>query len=147
MKNILVAIGQAKDADKLITQAVKFASYSKGKIWIIHVATPDPDSLIGRESGPQFVYDQRAENRKKEAAFIQQLAQDIKKKYDIEAESILVQGAVSKVIREKVEKFNIDLVIAGHRKKDFLYELFTANNKKDLVDELKIPLLAVPLSS
>lgn len=145
MENILVAIGQAKDADKLIAQAVKFATYSKGKIWIIHVATPDPDSLIGREAGPQFIYDQRAENRKKEAAFIQQLAQDIREKYGIEAESILVQGAVSKVIREKTEKYNIDLVIAGHRRKDFIYNLFTANNKKDLVDELKIPLLAVPL--
>jgi len=145
MENILVAIGQTKDADKLIAQAVKFATYSKGKIWIIHVATPDPDSLIGREAGPQFIYDQRAENRKKEAAFIQQLAQDIREKYGIEAESILVQGAVSKVIREKTEKYNIDLVIAGHRRKDFLYNLFTANNKKDLVDELKIPLLAVPL--
>lgn len=145
MENILVAIGQTKDADKLITQAVKFASYSNGKIWIIHVATPDPDTLIARESGPQFIYDQRAENRKKEAAFIEKLAQDITKNYHIEAESILVQGAVSKVIREKVDKFNIDLVIAGHRKKDFLYSLFTANNKKDLVDELNIPLLAVPL--
>lgn len=145
MKNILVAIGQTKDADKLIQQAIKFATFSNGKIWIIHVASPDPDSLIGRESGPQFIYDQRAENRKKEAAFIQQLAQDITKKHGIEAEGILVQGAVSKVIRDKVDKLNIDLVIAGHRRKDFLYSLFTANNKKDLVDELKIPLLAVPL--
>lgn len=145
MKNILVAIGQTKDAEKLIAQAVKFASYSNGKIWIIHVATPDPDSLIGRESGPQFIYDQRAENRKKEAAFIQNLAQAITQNHNIEAESILVQGAVSKVIREKVDKFNIDLVIAGHRRKDFLYNLFTANNKKDLVDELNVPLLAVPL--
>lgn len=145
MKNILVAIGQTKDADKLIQQAIKFATFSNGKIWIIHVATPDPDSLIGRESGPQFIYDQRAENRKNEAAFIQQLAQDITKKHGIEAEGILVQGAVSKVIRDKVDKLNIDLVIAGHRRKDFLYSLFTANNKKDLVDELKIPLLAVPL--
>jgi len=145
MENILVAIGQTKDAEKLIEQAVKFASYSKGKIWIIHVATPDPDSLIGREAGPQFIYDQRAENRKKEASFIQQCAQEIREKHHIDAEGILVQGTVATVIREKVDKYNIDLVIAGHRRKDFLYNLFTANNKKDLVDELKIPLLAVPL--
>src|SRR5690606_11510524 len=97
MENILVAIGQTKDADKLIAKAVKLASYSNGKIWIIHVATPDPDTLIGRESGPQFIYDQRAENRKKEEAFIQKLAQDITENHHIEAESILVQGAVSKV--------------------------------------------------
>ncbi|WP_417363550.1 universal stress protein [Galbibacter sp.] len=145
MENILVAIGQTKDAEKLIPQAVKFAKYSNGKIWIIHVAIPDPDSLIGREAGPQFIYDQRAENRKKEAAFIQECAQIIRDEYGIEAEAILVQGAVSTVLREKVDKLNIDLVIAGHRKKDFIYNLFTANNKKDLVDELKVPLLAVPL--
>src|SRR5690606_3695564 len=139
MENTLVAIGQTKDADKLITQAVKFASYSNGKIWIIHVATPDPDTLIARESGPQFIYDQRAEYRIKDVAVTEKFAQDITKNYHIVAESILVQGAVSKVIREKVDKFNIDLAIAGHRIKDSLYSLLNANNKKDLVDELNIP--------
>ncbi len=145
MKNILVAIGQIKDAEKLIPQAIQLASYTNGKIWVIHVATPDPDSLIGRESGPQYVYDQRAENRKKEAAFIQQCAAQIKEDHGIDAEGILVQGVVSTVIRKKVDELNIDLVIAGHRKRDFIYNLFTANKKKDLVDELKVPLLAVPL--
>lgn len=145
MKNILVAIGQIKDAEKLIPQAIQLASYTNGKIWVIHVATPDPDSLIGRESGPQYVYDQRAENRKKEAAFIQQCAAQIKENHRIDAEGILVQGVVSTVIRKKVDELNIDLVIAGHRKRDFIYNLFTANKKKDLVDELKVPLLAVPL--
>lgn len=145
MKNILVAIGQIKDAEKLIPQAIQLASYTNGKIWVIHVATPDPDSLIGRESGPQYVYDQRAENRKKEAAFIQQCAAQIKENHGIDAEGILVQGVVSTVIRKKVDELNIDLVIAGHRKRDFIYNLFTANKKKDLVDELKVPLLAVPL--
>src|SRR5690554_6578266 len=145
MKNILVAIGQIKDAEKLIPQAIQLASYTNGKIWVIHDATPDPDSLIGRESGPQYVYDQRAENRKKEAAFIQQCAAQIKEDHGIDAEGILVQGVVSTVIRKKVDELNIDLVIAGHRKRDFIYNLFTANKKKDLVDELKVPLLAVPL--
>jgi hypothetical protein len=44
-----------------------------------------------------------------------------------------------------VEDRNIDLVVAGHKKKNFFYDLFNENKKKDLIDELKIPLLAVPI--
>jgi len=57
----------------------------------------------------------------------------------------LVKGSLVKTIKKKVDENNIDLIIAGHQRKNFLYEMFTTNKKKDLIDELKIPLLAVPL--
>ena len=145
MKNILVAISQPKDAKQLISQAVKIAQDTGGKLWIVHVTEADPDDFLAREAGPQYVYDKRAETRKKATSFVNERAREISPEYSISAEGLIIQGAVAKTIKETVEKYNIDLVVAGHRKKDFLYSLFTANRKKDLVDELKIPLLAVPL--
>ena len=146
MRNILVAIGNPQHADPLIAEAVKLANLTDGKIWILHVTAPDPDDFLARESGPQFVYDKRSEERKKEASFVKQRAEEIVKDHNIPAEGFLVEGAVATAIKKKVEEHKIDLVVAGHQKKDFLYGLFTANKKKDLVDELKIPLLAVPIS-
>ncbi|MDX1700802.1 MAG: universal stress protein [Melioribacteraceae bacterium] len=145
MKNILVAISQPEDAQQLISQAVKIAQDTGGKLWIVHVTEADPDDFLAREAGPQYVYDKRAETRKKATSFVNERAREISPEYSISAEGLIIQGAVAKTIKETVEKYNIDLVVAGHRKKDFLYSLFTANRKKDLVDELKIPLLAVPL--
>lgn len=76
---------------------------------------------------------------------MEQEAKEITKNHDVPAEGLLIQGSITKTIKNMVNNYNIDLVVAGHRKKDFLYDLLTSNRKKDLVDELKIPLLSVPL--
>lgn len=145
MKNILVAVDQPKNADQLTAYAVKIAEITKAKIWIIHVSAANPDEFLAREAGPQYVYDKRTEEHKKESAFIQQLAREVGEKFNVSAEGLLIEGPVIKSIKKIVEEHNIDLVVAGHKKKNLLYKLFTENKKKDLIDELKIPLLAVPL--
>lgn len=146
MKNILVAIDRKREAEQLIARAVEIAKLSKAKIWIIHVTEPDPDDFLMLEAGPQYIYDKRSKKRKEETATIQQWVEGLNKENEVEAEGLLIEGPIVKSLRNIVEKHNIDLVVAGHRKKNFLYSLFTANRKKDLVDELKIPLLAVPLT-
>lgn len=145
MKNILVAIDRPKHADQLIAQAVKLAKLTDAKIWILHVTEPDPDSFRALEAGPQFLRDKRVEERKKEAAFVKQKAEELNSREGITAEGVLIEGAITKAIVQKVDEHNIDLIIAGHQRKNFLYDLFADNKKKDLIDELKIPLLAVPL--
>ena len=145
MKNILVAIARPENAVKLIEQAVKLAKLSNGKIWILHVTEPDPDDFLAREAGPQNWFDKRAEERKKEAASIDQWTKEIINTHHIPAEGLLIEGSLIKTIKAKVEENNIDLIVAGHQKKNFLYEMFSTNKKKDLIDELRIPLLAVPV--
>jgi nucleotide-binding universal stress UspA family protein len=145
MKNLLVAIDRHKDAKQLIDQAVQLAKLTGAKIWIIHVTEADPDDFLAKEAGPQFKYDKRAEERKKEAAVIKKWAQEIEKEHNLEVEGLLIEGSVTKSIRKLVDECNIDLVVAGHRKKNLVYGLFTSNKKRDLIDDLKIPLMAVPL--
>src|SRR5690606_25864291 len=105
----------------------------------------DPDSFRALEAGPQFLHDKRVEDRKKEAAFVKQRAEELAERENISAEGVLIKGAIPKAIVDKVEEHNIDLIVAGHKRKNFLYDLFAGNTKKDLIDELSIPLLAVPL--
>jgi len=145
MKNILVAVDRPKNADQLIAYAVKIAKLTDAKIWIIHVTAENPKDFLAREAGPQYVYNKRDEEHKKEAAFLEQLAQQTEEKYDVSAKGCLIKGPVIKSITEIVKAHNIDLVVAGHKRKHLVYGLFTENKKRDLIDELKIPLLAVPL--
>lgn len=146
MKNLLVAIDRRKDAEELITHAIKMAKLTDAKIWIMHVMEADPDDFLAREAGPQYVYEKRAKERKNASVEIQSWVEEVKEKYSIEIEGLLIQGEVIKSIKNIVEERNIDLVLAGHKKKNLLYGLFTANKKKDLIDDLKIPLMAIPLS-
>ena len=136
MKNILVAIDRTKHAEQLIAKAVEIAKMANAKIWILHVTEPDPDSLLALEAGPQYLYERRAEDRKNEAAIVRKYAEEITAKSQIPAEGLLVEGEIPKAIKDKVEEHSIDLVVAGHKRKNFLYELFTANKKKDLIDEM-----------
>lgn len=147
MKNILVAIARPENASKLIEQAVKLAKLTNGRIWILHVTEPDPDDFLAREAGPQNWFEKRADERKKEAVSIDQWTQEIINTHNIPAEGLLIEGSLVKTIKAKVEENNIDLIVAGHQKKNFLYEMFSTNKKKDLIDELRIPLLAVPVGS
>lgn len=145
MKNILVAVDEPKEASQLIDQAVKIGKLTNAKIWIIHVTESTPHDFLSREAGPQYVYDKRIEERKKETAAIKQWALDVVNTHNVDAEGLIMEGSVIKSIKKIVDENGIDLIVAGHKKNDFLFNLFTTNKKKDLIDELKIPLLAVPL--
>ncbi|MBE7639964.1 universal stress protein [Salegentibacter sp. BLCTC] len=145
MKNLLVAIDRRKDAEQLIGHAIKIAKLTDAKIWIIHVMEGEPDDFLAREAGPQYVYEKMAKERKDSQLQIESWVEKVKEKYSIDIEGFLIQGEVVKSIKKIVAERNIDLVLAGHKKRNLLYSLFTANKKKDLIDDLRIPLLAIPL--
>ena len=111
----------------------------------MHVTEADPDDFLAREAGPQYVYEKRAKERKNASVEIQKWVEEVKEKYSIDIEGLVISGEVAKSIKKIVDERNIDLVVAGHKKKNLLYGLFAANKKKDLIDDLKIPLLAIPL--
>lgn len=144
MKNILVAINHEKNAPVLIAKAEEFARSFNSKIWILHVNEPDPDSFIGLEAGPQYAQDKRVARRKKEAELVKQLEAELRKR-DVEAQAVIIEGPTEKTIKKEVRQLNIDLLIAGHHKKNFFYQLFTGNLEQDLVEDLDIPILLVPV--
>ena len=145
MKNILVAINFEKNASKLVSKAEELAKPFGSKIWLLHVAEPDPDSFIGLEAGPQYAQEKRVAERKKEADLVQQLAAALQAK-NFDAEGLLIEGPTVKTIKKEVQKLNADLVIAGHQKKNFFYELFVGKLEHDLIEDLNVPILLVPVN-
>ena len=61
MKNILVTVNfEEKETNLLIAKAVELAEKFGSKIWLIHIAAPDPE-FVGYEVGPQYIRDHRAD--------------------------------------------------------------------------------------
>lgn len=145
MKNILVAINLEKNAPKLVAKAEELAKPFGAKIWLLHVTEPDPDSFIGLEAGPQFAQEKRVAQRKREADLVNQLKRDLQQK-NFEVDGLVIEGPTVKTIKKEVQKLNADLVIAGHQKKNFFYELFVGKLEHDLIDDLNVPVLLVPVS-
>lgn len=144
MKKILVAINIEKNADRLIGQAEELARVFGSKVWILHVNEPDPDDYLGLEAGPQFAQDKRVENRKREGELVKRLAAELQQK-NIEAEGVQLEGSTTKMIKEAVTRLNADIVIAGHHKRNFFYQMFVGSKEQDLMENLKIPVMLVPV--
>ena len=142
MKNILVTIDYDKKVGLLIDKAYELAKSFDSKIWLMHIAAPDPD-FVGYDVGPQYIRDFRAEDLKKEHRKIQQLASELQEK-GVNAEGLLVQGATIEMIIKESKKLNIDLIIAGHHKHGFFYKAFVGSVSAQIIKKSKLPVLIVP---
>lgn len=143
MKNILVSIDFNKGEDLLIGKAVELANKFHSKIWLIHIAAPQPD-FVGYGVGPKYIGDGRASELKKEHKTLQAYANKLIDK-GIEAEGLLVQGATIEMIIEESKKLHIDLIIAGHQEHNFIYKAFVGSVSAALIKNSKIPILIVPI--
>lgn len=143
MKNILVAIDFNKNEKLLIDKAFQLAESFNSKLWLMHIAAPDPD-FVGYDVGPQYIRDSRASELREEHKQLQEYANTLKKK-GVDAEGLLVQGATIEMIIEESKKLNVDLIIAGHLDHGFFYNAFTGSVSANIIKKSKIPVLIVPL--
>jgi len=143
MKNLLVALDMKPTDALLLAQASLLAEKCGSKIWMIHVASPDPD-FVGFEMGPKYIRDFVADELRTEHRQLQAYATELKEK-SLDAEGLLVQGPTIDMIEAEVKKLNIDLLILGSHKHSFLYEAFVGNTAVRIIKESSIPVLIVPL--
>lgn len=143
MKNLLVSIDFNNKEELLLDQAFKLGHTFDAKIWLVHIAAPDPD-FVGYEPGPQYIRDSRAEDLRKEHQQLQEYANQLKAR-GVETEGLLIQGATIETVIEESEKLNIDMIITGHHDHNFLYKTFVGSVADGIVNKSKIPVLLVPL--
>jgi nucleotide-binding universal stress UspA family protein len=143
MKNILVTIEFNRNEQLLIDKASELAKSFGSKVWIMHIAPPDPD-FVGYRVGPQYIRDSVGKDIRKEHRVLQEYATKLKKE-GINAEGILIQGATIKMIIDESKKLNIDLIIAGHHEHGFIYNSFVGSVSAEIIKASKIPVLIVPL--
>lgn len=143
MKQLLICIDFHKQTDLLIEKALDYAKEFKAKIYLLHVAAPDPD-FVGYEAGPQSERDFRAKTLKEEHALLAEFAEDYKKA-GLDTEPLLIQGATIESIIDKSKELNIDLIISGSHQHGFFHQLFYGDTSSTLMHQSKIPMLIIPL--
>jgi nucleotide-binding universal stress UspA family protein len=143
IKNILVAVDFAGHDAELLDYAKQMAQKFNAKIWMVHIAAPDPD-FVGYEPGPQYVRDNRANELKTELKNLKAYADGFVAT-GIAAEGLLIQGPTVETILEEATRLKIDLFIAGAHKHGALHRLFNTNTPLELAKKSNIPLLIIPL--
>lgn len=142
MKNILVPIDFSEVQQNLVSVAGKLAKPLNAKLWLIHVAAPDPD-FVGFSVGPEYVREQRADILRQEHQDIQAIAAELKAA-SIDAEALLVQGPTTDTILEIAAKVSADLIVIGSHGRGALFRAFVGSVSEQVLKDSKVPVLVVP---
>ncbi|MDW5290402.1 universal stress protein [Formosa sp. PL04] len=143
MKNILVTIDFNGKEKLLLEKAHDLAVAFNSKLWIMHIAAPDPD-FVGYSVGPQEVRDDRAEDLRTEHRLLQQYSDEMIER-GLDAEGLLVEGATIETILNEADKLHADIIISGHENHGFFYRAVIGSTAEQLIEKSKIPVLIVPL--
>jgi nucleotide-binding universal stress UspA family protein len=143
MKNILVTIDFEEKGQVLIDKAAEMAEKFNAKLWLVHVAAPDPE-FVGYEVGPQYVRDVLAKDLREEHKLLQNFSSQLKDR-NIDAEGLLVQGTTIETIVELTKKLTIDLIVIGKHKHGFFHKTFMVSTDESLIELSNVPVLVVPL--
>ena len=143
MKNILAAIDFSDISPLVINKAAEISRCFASKLWLIHVAAPDPD-FIGYETGPQTERDWRAKTLKKEHQYLQNRALELEQK-GINVTPLLIQGTTADTIIKEGSKLNADLIVIGSHGHGAFYKALVGSVSEQIIRKASCPILIVPV--
>ncbi len=143
-KNILVAVDFNDAVGKILGYAEALALKFDSKVWVVHVADPDPD-FVGYEPGPQYIRDFKADELREEHRQLQTMSNMFLDK-KIESAALLIQGSTVETVLKEAKKLHADLLIVGNHKHSFLHNLLSESVSLELLKNGNIPLLTIPVN-
>ena len=143
MSNILIAVDLKATDQQLLTRGLTLAKGLNAKVWIIHVAAPDPD-FVGYDVGPQYIRDSRAAVLKTEHKDLETYMNDMRDE-GVACEALLIQGPTVELLLEEIDKLAIDWMVMGEHKHGFLYETMIGHTSAKILKHISIPVIIVPL--
>jgi len=142
MQRILAAIDLSDISDAVVDRAAALAQALGAKVWLVHVAPPDPE-FVGYEAGPQTVRDVKAEHLRAEHRDLQARAEALEAR-GIDTEALLVRGPAVEEIREHARRVNAGLIVLGSHGHGALYHLLVGSVTEALLRDAPCPLMIVP---
>jgi len=139
---LLVAV-DFSDSSRLVIEYVKnLANALSGKIWLLHVAEPDPD-FVGYDVDPPEMREVVAGRFHREHQQIQQLSQELRSN-GLDCEALLIQGPTVETILREIEKLSVDMVVLGSHGKGVLRHILVGSTSEGVLHQSSVPVLVVP---
>jgi len=144
MQKILLAIDFSPTTSLIIEKAKLLASKFNSKVWLLHVAPPDPD-FVGYKVGPAQVRHFVAETLSHEHHQLQLLADDLRQD-GINAIALSIQGPTIEVILQETQKLAADLLIIASHSHNSLYKSLVGSVSESIISHVQCPVLVIPAS-
>ena len=144
MKNILVAIDDCQNttiSSPLIEHVIELASVFSSKVMILHVVPQSRQLPFNVDK--KALRHEVAHELHDEHEFLHQLSKNLRNR-NIEATSLLVEGAIIKTILYESDRLDIDLIILGHHRHSELYDALMSGTEEGLLKKCAHPVMFVP---
>ena len=142
MKNILGPLDLKTDTAKVLDHALEIARAREAKLWLLHVAAPEPD-FVGYEAGPQYIRDARADILRQEHGQLQRISANLTAA-GIEGQALLVMGPTAETILAEAKRLEVDLIIMGTHGRRGLAKAFLGSTSDEVLRANCFPVLVVP---
>jgi nucleotide-binding universal stress UspA family protein len=140
--NILVAIDLSESSEIIIGQMKELAKALSAKIWLLHVAEPNPD-FVGHEVDTEVMRDVIAKRFQKEHRLLQQFGQELRSA-GLDCTALLVQGSITETILNEAAKLSADMVILGSQGKGAIGRFLLGSTSEGILHKSPVPVLVVP---
>lgn len=146
VKNILVAIDDCQNttiASPLMERVIELANAFSSKVRILHVVPQsrqypfNVDKKLLRHEAAHELCDERE--------LLQQLSKSLRSQ-NIEATSMLIEGAIIKTILHESDRLDSDLIILGRSRHSELYSALVDGTEEGLLKKCSHPVMFVPIS-
>lgn len=139
---LLVGLDLSECTENILSMAKTLATALSAKVWLLHVAEPDPD-FVGWDAGPQSVRDSVAGDFHNEHRQVQQFA-DQMREAELDTTALLVQGATVEKILEQASRLNVDMIVLGSHGRSAAFQLLVGSVSEGVLHKSKCPVLIVP---
>jgi nucleotide-binding universal stress UspA family protein len=141
MRTILVAVDFSPVTRLLLDATIRVADIGT-KIYLVHVAAPEPD-FVGYSVGPQYIRDDRANELREEHTILNEYKDELIHK-GLDVEALLVGGPTVETLLGEIDKLNAELLIIGRKGHSKIFEVVIGSVCNDLMHKLPIPALVIP---
>jgi nucleotide-binding universal stress UspA family protein len=145
MKTIIVAVDFSNITSSLIDNAAEIAKCHEARVYIIHVASPNPD-FIGNKVGPINERRSRVCELKKEKIELEKLALRLQK-LGIEAIPLLIQGATAELILTQTQRLDAELLIMGSHGQGIALTALLGSTSYQVIKHVSCPVMLIPYNS
>jgi len=143
MKTLLTAIDFSDVTDAVLDQTRVIATAFEAKVFLVHVAPPEP-SFVTYEPGPPSERAFRAKELREEHRQLQALAEKLAADGGPSAEPLMVSGGAVAKILEEAERLAANMIVLGSHGHGALYELLVGSVADGVMRKAKCPVLVVP---
>ncbi|MEO0795398.1 MAG: universal stress protein [Verrucomicrobiota bacterium] len=142
--SVVICAVDFSDAGKgVVTTAAKEAQLRGAKLWLVHVAAPDP-SFVGYDAGPDNERQFRAEHLRKEHEDLRIRAEELNAD-GIDATAMLIQGPTAEMLVKEADDLQAELIVIGSHGHGIWHRLIAGSTEESVIQQANCPVMVIPV--